>query len=147
MQVHRTVRGPSGAPFHRRLARLTGSAGGGALASRAVALEDTTRPYGLEARRAGARRGLLVSLLAGVGLLVSLTLPGFAGAAVTAPGDILTFPQRDFVSASGYLTTHTFTVEVLHAGSVTPVGTVTVKELPAPGAHSTETVPPCWPTI
>ena len=57
-------------------------------------------------------------------LLVTLAAPGFASAAVTAPGDIISFPSRDFVSATGYDLTNLFTVEVQHPdGSV--VGTVT----------------------
>src|SRR3954447_11825239 len=55
--------------------------------------------------------------------LVALVAPGAAGAAVTAPRDIISFPSRDFVSATGYDLTKLYTVEVQHPdGRV--VGTV-----------------------
>src|SRR3954452_10535588 len=52
--------------------------------------------------RAGKRRraratGLLVRVATGVGLLA----PGRAGAAVKAPANIISFPSRDFISATG----------------------------------------------
>jgi len=83
--------------------------------------------------------------------LLALALPAFAGAAVTAPHDLLTFPRRDFVSASGYDVTHTYTVEVLHPTSPTPVGTVTgvkpVEDPATPGQGVIEVNHPggsCW---
>jgi len=64
--------------------------------------------------------GLLAATAAA---LVALVAPGAAGAAVTAPRDIISFPSRDFVSATGYDLTKLYTVEVQHPdGRV--VGTV-----------------------
>jgi hypothetical protein len=55
---------------------------------------------------------------------VGLMAPGLAGAATSAPADIISFPARDFVSATGYKLTDVYSVEVQHPdGRV--VGTVT----------------------
>ena len=89
-------------------------------------------------------------LLAGVAAAVGLVAPGVAGAAVTAPRDVISFPARDFVSASGYDVNQPVTVEVVHpsgvvAGTVTDV---TPKEDPAtPGLGLVEVNHPggaCW---
>jgi hypothetical protein len=89
-------------------------------------------------------------LLAGVAAAVGLVAPGVAGAAVTAPRDIIAFPARDFVSASGYDVDQPVTVEIEHP-SGTVVGTVkdvTPKEDPTtPGLGVVEVNHPggaCW---
>src|SRR3954453_7420072 len=74
--------------------------------------------------RSGRRRAQATGLLIGVTTAVGLVAPGLAGATVTAPRDIISFPARDFVSATGYDLTKLYTVEVQHPdGRV--VGTVT----------------------
>src|SRR4051794_41846729 len=50
--------------------------------------------------------------------------PAAASAAVTAPRDVISFPSRDFVSATGYDLTKLYTVEVQHPDG-TVAGTVT----------------------
>jgi hypothetical protein len=71
------------------------------------------------ARRCARATGLLVGVTTAFGLVA----PGLAGAAVTSPADIISFPSRDFVSATGYDLTKLYTVEVQHPdGRV--VGTV-----------------------
>ena len=62
-------------------------------------------------------------LLAGVAAAVGLVAPGVAGAAVTAPRDVISFPSRDFVSASGYDISQPVTVEIVHPSGVV-AGTV-----------------------
>jgi hypothetical protein len=62
----------------------------------------------------------------GVTTAVGLVAPGLAGAAVSAPADIISFPARDFVSAIGYKLSDLYTVEVQHpdgrvVGAVTDV--------------------------
>jgi hypothetical protein len=76
--------------------------------------------------RPARRRAPAAILLAGVATAAVLVAPGVAGAAVTAPRDIISFPSRDFVSASGYDISQPVTVEVVH-----PDGTVaaTVKDV------------------
>ena len=62
----------------------------------------------------------------GVALLATLGSFLHAQAVITlnnppvAPTSILVFPQRDFVSSSGFLATDVVTVEVFHPGSSTP---------------------------
>jgi hypothetical protein len=77
-------------------------------------------------RRSGSarRRARATGLLIGMTTAVGLVAPGLAGAATTAPADIISFPARDFVSATGYKLTDLYTVAVEHPdGRV--VGTVT----------------------
>src|SRR3954452_15800186 len=97
------------------------------------------------------RRSILLTLSLAA-LSAPLVAPTVAPAAVTAPHDVIAFPQRDFVSATGYDVTHPVTVEVVHpSGAV--VGTVTgvmPKEDPAtPGLGLVEVNHPggaCWVT-
>src|SRR3954468_20642145 len=51
--------------------------------------------------------------------LAVFAVPGVASAAVTAPANIISFPSRDFVSATGFKLADLYTVEVQH-----PDGTV-----------------------
>jgi hypothetical protein len=82
----------------------------------------TTGGQGIVPSRSQARTAGLFAATAAA--LVALVAPGAAGAAVTAPRDIISFPSRDFVSATGYDLTKLYTVEVQHPdGRV--VGTVT----------------------
>ena len=89
-------------------------------------------------------------LLAGVAAAIGLVAPGVAGAAVTAPRDVISFPARDFVSASGYDVNQPVTVEVVHPSGVVAgtVKDVTPKEDPAtPGLGLVEVNHPggaCW---
>jgi hypothetical protein len=87
-------------------------------------LHKPTRP----ARRAGLTL-LATTLIAGFALPAVSALPASAAVPGTAPGtvnepptnghSIIAFPQRDFVSASGFADGHTYTVDVVH-----PDGTV-----------------------
>jgi hypothetical protein len=99
--------------------------------------------------RQSRRRTPAAILIAGVAA-AALVAPGAAGAAVTAPRDVISFPSRDFVSASGYDITQPVTVEVVHP-SGTVAGTVKdvmPKEDPAtPGLGLVEVNHPggaCW---
>src|SRR4051794_12811424 len=76
-------------------------------------------------RRSGSarRRARATGLLVGVTTAVGLMAPGLAGAA-TAPANIISFPARDFVSATGFKLTDLYTVEVQHPNG-TVSGTVT----------------------
>src|SRR4051794_36096764 len=92
----------------------------------------------------------LAGLLLGLAMLVALALPGMADAAVTAPGNIISFPSRDFVSASGYDINKLYTVEVQHpdgrvAGTVTDL--VPKEDPTTPGLGLIEINHPggyCW---
>jgi hypothetical protein len=93
----------------------------------------------------------VTGLLAGAIALVALALPGVASADVTAPHNVITFPQRDFVTADGYAVGDRYTVEVLHPNSLTPVGTVTgitpIEDPATPGLGLIEVNHPggaCW---
>jgi hypothetical protein len=85
-----------------------------------------------------------------VAAAVGLVAPGVAGAAVTAPRDVISFPSRDFVSASGYDINQPVTVEIVHPSGVVAgtVKDVTPKEDPAtPGLGLVEVNHPggaCW---
>jgi hypothetical protein len=70
------------------------------------------------------RRARATGLLVGVTAAVGLVAPGMAGATVTAPADIISFPARDFISATGYNLNNLFTVEVQHPNG-TISGTIT----------------------
>jgi hypothetical protein len=92
----------------------------------------------------------VASLVAGVAALVALVAPGAASAAVTAPHNVISFPSRDFVSASGYNINQPVTVEVQHP-SGTIVGTVTdvtpKEDAATPGLGLVEVNHPggrCW---
>src|SRR4051794_36654961 len=102
--------------------------------------------------RSGRRRAQATGLLIGVTTAVGLVAPGLAGAAVTAPADIIAFPARDFVSAPGYKLSDVYTVEVQHpdgrvVGTVTDVapkddaegGGLGIIEVNHPGGY-------CWTT-
>src|SRR3954470_23621447 len=91
-------------------------------------------------------------LLVGVTTAVGLVAPGLAGAAVTAPADVISFPARDFVSATGYKLSDLYAVEVQHpdgrvVGTVTDVapkddgegGGLGIIEVNHPGGY-------CWTT-
>ena len=89
-------------------------------------------------------------MLAGAVALAALMAPGAASAAVNAPHNVISFPSRDFVSASGYDINQPVTVEVQHP-SGTIAGTVkdiTPKEDPTtPGLGLVEVNHPggaCW---
>src|SRR3954447_13512566 len=92
----------------------------------------------------------LAGLLLGIAMLVALVLPGMADAAVTAPANIISFPSRDFVSASGYDINKLYTVEVQHpdgrvAGTVTDL--VPKEDPTTPGLGLIEINHPggyCW---
>src|SRR3954468_3650586 len=92
----------------------------------------------------------LAGLLLGIAMLVALALPGMADAAVTAPANIISFPSRDFVSASGYDINKLYTVEVQHpdgrvAGTVTDL--VPKEDPTTPGLGLIEINHPggyCW---
>ncbi len=96
------------------------------------------------------RRARTAILLAGVSAVASLAAPGLAGAAVTTPRDIISFPARDFVSATGYDVNQPVTVEVEHPSGVIAgtVKDITPKEDPAtPGLGTVEVNHPggaCW---
>src|SRR4051812_31096906 len=75
-------------------------------------------------RPRSGRRARATGLLIGVTTAVGLVAPGLAGAAVNAPANIISFPSRDFVSATGYDLTKLYTVEVQHPDG-TVAGTVT----------------------
>ena len=89
-------------------------------------------------------------LLAGVAAAVGLVAPGVAGAAVTTPRNVISFPARDFISASGYDVNQPVTVEIVHPSGVVAgtVKDVTPKEDPAtPGLGLVEVNHPggaCW---
>src|SRR3954454_6998695 len=100
----------------------------------------------------GGRRARATGLLIGVTTAVGLVAPGLAGAAVTAPADVIAFPARDFVSAPGYKLSDLYTVEVQHpdgrvVGTVTDVapkddaegGGLGIIEVNHPGGY-------CWTT-
>src|SRR3954453_8013281 len=70
------------------------------------------------------RRARATGLLVGVTTALGLVAPGLAGAAVNAPANVISFPSRDFVSATGYELTDLYTVEVQHPDG-TVAGTVT----------------------
>ena len=81
---------------------------------------------------------------------IGLVAPGVAGAAVTAPRDVISFPARDFVSASGYDVNQPVTVEVVHPSGVV-AGTVTdvtpKEDAATPGLGLVEVNHPggaCW---
>jgi len=71
----------------------------------------TKAPLGAAIRRARGQttrggpaartRGRIAGAMA-AGAVAALALPGLASAAVTAPHNVIAFPQRDFVSASGF---------------------------------------------
>jgi hypothetical protein len=120
----------------------------------------TRAPKGAAIRRARGQtarggpaartRGRIAGALA-AGAVAALALPGLASAEVTAPHNVITFPQRDFVSASGCTVAHRSTVEVLHPSSVTSVGKVTgitpVEDPATPGLGLIEVNHPggaCW---
>jgi hypothetical protein len=117
-------------------------------------VRHTTTPSGTAPARGcpnrSTRRARTAILLAGVSAAVSLAAPGIAGAAVTAPRDIISFPARDFVSASGYDVNQPVTVEVQHPSGVIAgtVKDVIPKEDPTtPGLGLVEVNHPggaCW---
>src|SRR4051794_27508607 len=102
--------------------------------------------------RSARRRARATGLLVGVTTAVGLVAPGLAGAAVTAPADVISFPARDFVSATGYKLSDLYAVEVQHpdgrvVGTVTDVapkddgegGGLGIIEVNHPGGY-------CWTT-
>src|SRR3954466_12475343 len=94
ISLRRTTKAPPGASSRGRWARATAARGA--------------------ANRARAAGGLV-----GLGTGVAPAVPGLGSAAVTAPANIISFPSRDFVSATGLDLTKVYTVEVQH-----PAGTV-----------------------
>lgn len=118
-------------------------------------MRQTTTPSGTapargRPNRSTRRRARTAILLAGVSAAASLAAPGLAGAAVTAPRDIIAFPARDFISASGYDVNQPVTVEIQHPSGVVAgtVKDVTPKEDPTtPGLGVVEVNHPggaCW---
>src|SRR4051794_40468416 len=90
-----------------------------------------------------------IALAAGVALLFGLATD--ADAAVVAPHNIIAFPQRDYVSASGYTVGVPATVQVLHAGNVLAASTATdvfaVEDPATPGLGTIDVNHPggvCW---
>src|SRR5436190_1536891 len=72
----------------------------------------------------------LRTLIAAVGLVLTaafvlLAFGAEADAAVVAPHNIIAFPQRDYVSATGYTVGTPATVELFHAGQVLAASTAT----------------------
>src|SRR3954454_8441342 len=61
-------------------------------------------------RPRSGRRARATALLMGEPPAVGLVPPALAGAAVNAPANIISFPSRDFVSATGYDLTKLYTV-------------------------------------
>src|SRR4051794_28574656 len=82
------------------------------------------RPVTNAVSRATRRRARTTGVMAGVATVVALAAPGIAGATVNAPAHIISFPSRDFVSATGYDLNKLYTVEVQHPDG-TVAGTVT----------------------
>jgi len=82
------------------------------------------RPVTNAVSRATRRRARTTGVMAGVATVVALAAPGLAGATVNAPANIISFPSRDFVSATGYDLNKLYTVEVQHPDG-TVAGTVT----------------------
>jgi hypothetical protein len=94
--------------------------------------------------------------MAAVGLVLAaafmlLVLGDEARAAVAAPHNIIVFPQRDYVSATGYTVGSPATVEVFHAGQVLAASTATnvmpVEDPATPGLGTIDVNHPggaCW---
>src|SRR4051794_31574681 len=85
--------------------------------------------------------------------LAVFAVPGVASAAVTAPANIISFPSRDFVSATGFKLADLYTVEVQHpdgtvSGTVSGLapkddgegGGLGIIEINHPGGY-------CWSTV
>ena len=115
-------------------------------------MRHTTTPSGTAPARGrpdrSTRRARTAILLAGVSAAISLAAPGIAGAGVTAPRDVIAFPARDFISASGYNIDQPVTVEIQHPSGVVAgtVKDVTPKEDPAtPGLGLVEVNHPVAP--
>src|SRR3954453_1766758 len=83
---------------------------------RKTTVQRTPAGQGRTSHRPAARTA---SLLAGFAAVAALMAPAAASAAVTAPRDVISFPSRDFVSATGFKLADSYTVEVEH-----PDGTV-----------------------
>src|SRR3954452_8238260 len=89
--------------------------------------------------------------LALAGAILRLALGAEADAAVVAPHNIVAFPQRDYVSASGYTVGTPATVQLFHAGQVLPASTATdvlpVEDPATPGLGTIDVNHPggaCW---
>src|SRR4051794_15287304 len=83
--------------------------------------------------------------------ILLLALGAEADAAVVAPHNIVAFPQRDYVSASGYTVGTPATVQLFHAGQVLPASTATdvmpVEDPATPGLGTIDVNHPggaCW---
>jgi hypothetical protein len=103
----------------------------------------------------GTARARTVLIVAGLALAAALALllalTGDADAAVAAPHDIIAFPQRDYVSATGYTVGVPATVKVFHAGAVLPASIATdvlpVEDPATPGLGTIDVNHPgggCW---
>src|SRR3954454_19783206 len=145
----RTSRGSTPHPRRSAEVRHTTTASG-VTPSRERSKRSARRGGSPDNRYRPTRLSRTAILLAGVSAAISLAAPGMAGAAVTAPRDVISFPARDFVSASGYDINQPVTVEVVHANG-TVAGTVkdvVPKEDPAtPGFGLVEVNHPggaCW---
>src|SRR3954453_16124978 len=112
--------------------------------------EDPRKEVNVQRTAQAQGSATLAGLLLGIAMLVALALPGMADAAVTAPANIISFPSRDFVSASGYDINKLYTVEVQHpdgrvAGTVTDL--VPKEDPTTPGLGLIEINHPggyCW---
>ena len=125
------------------LGAVTGPSGG----SSVLCVGPPSRAYARTLRTWLAIAG--VTLAAVCAVLLALT--GDADAAVGAPHDIIAFPQRDYVSATGYTVGVPATVKVFHAGAVLPASTATdvlpVEDPATPGLGTIDVNHPggaCW---
>jgi hypothetical protein len=107
------------------------------------------RPPGAVLARIPRSVLLLAGVVLAVGLALLLGAVDDADAAVTAPHNIIAFPQRDYVSASGYTVGIPATVEVIHAGAVLPASTATdvvpVEDPATPGSAPSTSITPVAP--
>src|SRR4051794_15995556 len=90
-------RSTEGEPVVQRFTKALGSASSGR-SQRPVTGGSAARA----GNRAARRRARTTGVMAGVATLAALAMPGLAGATVNAPANIISFPSRDFVSATGY---------------------------------------------
>src|SRR3954453_9009275 len=107
----------------------------------------------------GAAALNLRTLFAAAGLVLAaafllLAFGAEADAAVVAPHNIIAFPQRDYVSATGYTVGVRATVKLFRAGAVRPGSTATdvlpVEDPAAPGTGTIDVNHPggaCWSRV
>ena len=135
------------------LNRLAGALGGRRRSTRAPGGSSIACVAPPQAALARIPRAALltigIALAAGVALLFGLATD--ADAAVVAPHNIIAFPQRDYVSATGYTVGVPATVQVFHAGNVLAASTATdvmpVEDPATPGLGTIDVNHPggvCW---